>query len=286
MRILVTGAGGQLGRALTSTLNVEHDVRGMSHVDMDITDLARVRAVVRDFQPEVILHGAALTKVDYCAEHPDEALWINGYGTQHVALAAAENEAALLYISSNEVFDGTHTGGYLEHDVPHPINPYGYSKWIGEQMVRQHVLRHYIVRTSWIFGHGGRNFIHVIRNLAKNGQSLRVVVNDVATPTYTHDLAEGIAKLIQTSIYGTYHLINEGRASRWAFARHILDLSGYGEMPIEKISAAEFRRASTPPEYAVLRNFAAAKRGIVLRPWQEAVAAFLQIEEAQAAEKA
>lgn len=276
MRIVVTGSDGQLGRHLISQLEKEHTVFGYDLGNVDITDVTQTMSRISADRPDIIIHGAALTNVDFCAKNPDEAMWVNGYGTQHLAYAAREVDAALLYVSTNEVFDGTNTGYYLEYDRTNPINPYGYSKWLGEQMVLSLVPKHYIVRVSWLFGHGGRNFIHTIRRLAEEHDRLRVVVNEVATPTYVNDFVDALIQLIHTPYYGIYHLSNEGRASRWEFARHILDLSGYADKQIDRIAAAEYQRASTPPEYAVLRNFIGAKRGIVLPDWREAVAAFLE----------
>lgn len=280
MKIVITGAQGQLGQALQQSLDATHTVVALGRDGLDVTDRQQTRQVITQVAPDLIIHTAALTQVDYCAEHPDEALWVNGYGTQHVAYAAQAVDAALLYVSTNEVFDGRKPTVYYEHDRPNPINPYGYSKWVGEQEVQRLVPRHYIVRVSWLFGHGGKNFIHTIRRLADTDQALRVVVNEVATPTYTLDFAAAITRLIVTQAYGIYHLVNEGRASRWAFARHILDSLGQPERPIARISAAEFPRASAPPEYAVLHNFIGARRGIQLRDWREAVTAFLTAEAA------
>jgi dTDP-4-dehydrorhamnose reductase len=280
VKVLVTGSEGQLGQQLIDVLGQNHTVTGYDVDDMDIADLDQTMRVIQADSPDVIIHGAALTNVDYCAENPDYALWINGYGTQHVAYAAQAVDATLLYVSTNEVFDGTETTFYREHDRPNPINPYGYSKWIGEQEVQRLTSKHFIVRVSWLFGHGGRNFIHTIRRLADEGRDLRVVVNEVATPTYVDDFVAVLAQLIETPYYGIYHLVNEGRASRWDFARHILDCTGYADKPLAKISAAEYPRPSTPPEYAVLRNFIGAKRGMQLRDWREAVAAFIDKEDA------
>lgn len=279
MNILVTGANGRLGSDLVTLLNARgHALTG---IDIDTADITRrdvVRRVFDAARPDIVLHCAALTAVDYCAEHPDDALEVNAFGTQNIALACQEYNAALLYVSSNEVFEGCASRDCLEYDRPTPINPYGYSKWVGEQIVRDLVPRHYIVRTSWLFAHGGRNFIHAILERAAHDEPLRVVTNEVSTPTYTNDLAEGITRLITTGQYGIYHLVNEGHASRYEFARHALDLAGYRDTPIEPIALAEYARASRPPEYAVLRNMAAARLGIVLRPWRDAVAAFLRAE--------
>ncbi|PJF44832.1 MAG: dTDP-4-dehydrorhamnose reductase [Phototrophicales bacterium] len=281
MKILITGASGQLGRVLLEQLSNDdtYEVFGCDRDTYDITNVdSMMTLITQQFQPQLVIHCAALTKVDYCAENPDEALRINGYGTRNIALACQKIDAAMLYVSSNEVFDGTNPDVYLEYDKTHAINPYGYSKLVGEQIVRDLVRRHYIVRTSWLFGHGGRNFIHAILNRAKDGHPLRVVINEVATPTYVNDLATAIIQLIATELYGVYHLVNEGRASRWNFARYVLDITGFRETPIERITSYEYQRASTPPEYSVLRNFAAAQAGIVLRHWQEAVKAFCKIE--------
>jgi dTDP-4-dehydrorhamnose reductase len=281
MRLLITGARGQLGRKLVDVLQNDHEIAAYGRDELDITDADQTAHRIKEFHPDLIIHTAAMTKVDYCAENPDEALWANGYGTQHVAYAAREVDAALVYVSTNEVFDGQNTGAYLEHDRANPINHYGYSKWVGEQMVKQLLQKCFIVRVSWLFGHGGGNFIHTIRRLAEQYDKLRVVVNEVATPTYVNDFAEALVQLIGTQYYGTYHLVNEGRASRWTFARYILDLSGYEDKEIERIAAAEYPRPSTPPEYAVLRNFAGLQRGIVLRDWREAVEDFLHKEAAR-----
>jgi len=282
MRILITGAHGQLGQALYHALRGEgHTVTGVDRDTIDITDPHAVSAAFNESQPELVLHCAALTAVDYCAEHPDEALAVNGFGTQTVALACQAHGTAMLYVSTNEVFDGTSRRPYREYDTPHPINPYGYSKWVGEQVVRDLVSRYYIVRTSWLFSHGGRNFAQTILRLASQAQPLRVVTNEIGSPTYNNDLVAAIGQLIATGMYGIYHLVNAGHTSRYGFARHILDTAGYAHLPIEPIALAEYPRASRPPEYAALENTAAARLGIVLRPWQEAITAFWAAERAE-----
>ncbi len=278
MRILVTGAQGRLGSQLVNLLEQQHTVTGIDVDEADITRREGVFAIFDRVQPELVLHCAAMTAVDYCAEHPDQALNVNAFGTQNIALACQKYNSTLLYVSSNEVFSGAAFRHYLEYDRPDPGNPYGYSKWVGEQIVRDLVPKHYIVRTSWLFAHGGRNFIHAILERAEAGQPLRVVINEVSSPTYNDDLAAAIMALIVTGQYGIYHLVNDGCASRYAFARETLDRAGYTDTTIEPIALAEYPRASRPPEYAVLRNLAAARLGITLRPWQDALTAFLQRE--------
>jgi dTDP-4-dehydrorhamnose reductase len=281
MRIFITGAQGTLGQALTAALESQHEVVGRDIDALDVTDTQSVNAWIGEGRPDLVIHCAAMTAVDYCAEHPDEALTVNGYGTQAVALACQASDAALLYVSTNEVFDGLTDRQYLEYDAPAPANPYAYSKWVGEQVVRDLVRKHTIVRTSWLFAHGGKNFVQTILRLARQNVPLRVVTNEVSSPTYTTDLAAAIAALIETRQYGIYHLVNEGYTSRYGFARAILDLAGYADTPIEPIALAEYPRPSRPPQYAMLRNFAAARLGITLRPWQDALATFLEVENAK-----
>ncbi len=278
MRILVTGAKGRLGSRLLALLRAEHAALGVDLDEADITQRADMERVFAQAQPQLVFHCAALTAVDYCAEHPDEALRVNALGTQNVALACQQHGSALLYVSTNEVFAGERFREHLEYDQPAPVNPYGYSKWAGEQIVRELVPRHYVVRTAWLFAHGGRNFVQVILGRAREGKPLRVVTNEVGNPTYNDDLAAALIQLATTEQYGTYHLTNTGYTSRYEFARLILDLAGYAHVPIEPITLAQYPRASRPPRYAVLRNFAAAQLGITLRPWPQALAAFLRAE--------
>jgi dTDP-4-dehydrorhamnose reductase len=284
MKVLVTGAAGRLGARLLTVLAARgHNVTGVDVVGdqvnhLDIGDFEATRQFVSDLSPDVVVHSAAWTDVDACAKDPDKAIAINGFGTQHVALAAANVSAAVLYISTNEVFDGVGSRPYREYDVTHPINPYAYSKWVGEQALLKVNPKHYLVRTAWLFAHGGKNFIQAILNAAQAGKRLRVVSDEVGNPTYNDDLAEAIGKLVETGRYGIYHFVNEGACSRYDFARYFLDKTGFKDMPTEKIATAEWQRASMPPAYAALSNLAGKHIGITLRPWQEAVDDFLTKE--------
>jgi dTDP-4-dehydrorhamnose reductase len=285
MQILVTGAAGRLGGRLIDVLAAQgHSLTGVDVVGeqvqrLDISDFAATRAFIGSLKPDIVLHPAAWTDVDGCAREPEKAITINGLGTQNVALGAAAAGAAILYVSSNEVFDGRRGGRpYREYDVTNPINPYGYSKWVGEQAITTINPRHYIVRTAWLFAHGGRNFIQAILGAAAAGKNLRVVTNEVANPTYNNDLADAIAQLITTERYGIYHLVNSGACSRLQFARYFLDKTGYQDVPIQPIASQQWPRPSTPPEYAALDNLAGQSIGVTLRPWQAAVDAFLERE--------
>ena len=280
MKILITGATGKLGRQLTRQLMKKHDVIGTDTQKLDVTDYAACHQLIHDTAPDIVLHPAAWTDVDACAHNPHKALLINGVGTHNIAANTAQLGIPVLYVSSNEVFDGRLNRPYTEFDVTNPINPYGYSKWYGERAVLQSNPRHYIVRTAWLFAHGGNNFVQAILQAAEAGKSLRVVTNEVANPTYASDVASAIAALIETQRYGSYHFVNEGAVSRWNFARYLLDHSGFRNTPIKRVSLHKWQRPSLPPEYTELANIAGAHIGIRLRPWQESIQAFLQAEKA------
>lgn len=278
MKILVVGAGGRLGSRLVKVLEPQHEVVGVGSGEINIMDFENTRRTLHQEQPELIINTAAWTDVDGCAQQPEQAIRINGLGAQNVAVIAHELNAAIMQISSNEVFDGKRNTPYHEYDVLNPVNPYGYSKYVGEQSVQRVNPRHYIVRTAWLFAHGGKNFVQSILQAAQAGKSLRVVVDEVANPTYNDDLAIALGKLINTRRYGIYHLTNSGVASRYAFARYVLDQAGMSSVPIATITRHQWPRPSMPPAYTPLTNMAAQSIGITLRPWQEAVTAFLKKE--------
>jgi dTDP-4-dehydrorhamnose reductase len=273
MRVLITGSRGQLGQALLARLP---GAAGIGRPEVDITQPSSIEAAIDAHRPEVIIHCAALTDVDGAARDPAAAYRINGLGTQNVALAAARLGAALVYISTNEVFDGAKAVPYFEFDAPNPLNPYAATKLAGEWFTQHLTRQFYIVRTSWVTGRTGRNFVHRIQQLADQHGKLRVVTDEVACPTFVDDLADGIVKLIATGRYGLYHLTNAGYCSRFEYAKKILGMSGRSHIPLEPITLAEFARPSTPPKFTPLANNAAAALGITLRPWETALAEFLE----------
>jgi dTDP-4-dehydrorhamnose reductase len=273
MRILITGHRGQLGRELASLLP---EATGFDLPEVDITRSDSVATAVADARPELVIHCAAMTNVDGAAKDPALADTVNGLGTRNVAQAAARVNAALVYISTNEVFDGTKTEPYLEHDTPHPINPYGKSKLDGERYAAESASRLYIVRTSWVAAAGGRNFIHRIQQLADERGRLQVVTDEIANPTFAEDLAPAIVRLVATERFGIYHLTNKGYCSRYEYARKILESTGRGHIPVEPITLAQFSRPSTPPKFSPLANTAAAALGIELPTWEEGLRSFLE----------
>lgn len=278
MRIYITGNKGQLGRALEKALT-DHVLFGGDLPEVDITDLASIRSSVRDAQPDVVIHSAAMTHVDGAARDPDLAHRINALGTRNVAVACRDADCPMLAISTNEVFDGSADRPYLEFDRANPINAYAKSKHAGEIFVRDLLTRFYIVRTAWLYGYGGNNFVTKIISRAKEHGKLSVVTDEVSSPTFAPDLSEAVARLIQTEAYGIYHFTNEGACSRFEFAQKILELMGLTHVPIEPIRLADLDRPSTPPPYSPLRNFCGAQIGIRLRPWQDALAEYIANEE-------
>ncbi len=277
MRIYITGSQGQLGRALMRRL-AHDDLLGVDLPEVDLTDLAATRSSIAAFRPEVIIHAAAMTDVDGAARNPDLAYRVNALGTRNVAVVGEALGATLLAISTNEVFDGTQAAPYLEFDRTNPINPYAKSKLAAEQFVRDLTHRYYIIRTAWLYGLGGNHFVRKIITRADTEGTLRVVTDEVSSPTYTEDLITALEQLIPTGAYGIYHFTNAGACSRYEFAQKILELSGRGHIPITPTLLKDYPRPSTPPLYAPLRNFCGAQIGITLRPWADALADYLAHE--------
>ena len=273
MKIAVLGANGQVGQALTRVL-LDHTVIPLTRPEFDVTDPA-VTVKIVELAPDIVINTVAMTDVDGCAKDPAAAYLVNTFGAQNAALACQQLDIALLHISTNEVFDGTADTPYHEFAPRQAINAYGQSKLAAEEMISQLWHKFYIVRTAWVFAEGGNNFpTKIIQAADKHGQ-LRVVTDEVSSPTYAPDLAAALAKLILTGHYGIYHFTNAGICSRYDYALEILQQTGRQQIPVEPITSDSFNRASTPPPYAPLQNNLGAALGITLRPWQSALSAYL-----------
>jgi dTDP-4-dehydrorhamnose reductase len=279
MRIFVTGHRGQLGQSLFRVFEKD-EISGCDLPEVDITDRRAISKAITDFAPDVVVHSAAWTDVDGCAREPEKAYQVNGIGTQNVALACAECDAAMAYVSTNEVFDGTTSAPYREWEHTHPINAYGRSKVAGEWYTQHLLDRFYITRTAWLYASGGRNFSNPNRiiQLADERGALKVVADEVGNPTFALDLAKALSTLVRTDAYGVYHLVGTGHCSRYEYVREVLRIAGRSHIKVDPVSLSDFERDSTPPAFSPLANTAAAALGITLRPWPEAVEAFLQIE--------
>ena len=276
MRIIVTGAKGMLGATLLPVLQGRHEACGIGRQDCDICDEKAIAAVLRERKPELVVHLAAYTDVDGCETNPETAERTNSLGTKNVALACAELDAAMLYVSTDYVFDGSKPAPYLEDDQPNPLSAYGRSKLHGEQHVRSILKRYFIVRTSWLYGPSGRNFVTTILKLARARKSLRAVDDQRGSPTYTRHLSQTIAALAQTRAYGVYHATGSGRCSRFELAKAILDLQRVEGVEVVPITSRESGRPARRPANSVLANRALPCAGVELLPhWKEGLAACL-----------
>jgi dTDP-4-dehydrorhamnose reductase len=270
MRIAITGHKGQLGTALRQHLAGD-EILGLDLPEHDITDPASMAGPIAAFRPDVVIHAAAMTDVDGCERNPELAFRVNVLGTQNVALACGRCGAALVQISTNDVFDGKLGRPYYEWDSPCPRSVYARSKAAAELYTRSLLRRFYLVRTAWLYARGGNNFVAKIVAAADRLGALKVVTDEVSAPTYAPDLAQAIGQLIGTEQYGIYHFTNSGFCSRYEWARRILEFSGRGAVPVDAITTDQWPRAAPPPLYAPLVNFMGAALGITLRPWEEAL---------------
>jgi len=273
VRILITGGRGQLGRELQRALRGE-ELLAPGREELDVRDGEAVLRAIEAFAPDIVIHAAAYTDTAGCERDPQRALSINAQGTYHVALACRRLGLPLVYISTNEVFSGQKGEPYLEGDEPAPINVYGRSKLLGERHVQELVEEFYIVRTAWLYARGGENFPAKILRAAAAGDGLRVVTDEVSSPTWARDLAEALAHLIRRAPPGIYHLTNGGSCSRYQWARKLLELLSLS-VPIEAVTQAQYGAPYRKPPFSALANTAAARLGIVLRPWEEALAQYL-----------
>ncbi|MCL6547886.1 MAG: dTDP-4-dehydrorhamnose reductase [Alicyclobacillus sp.] len=285
MRILVTGANGQLGQELVRTKWDGVEVLGVGRADMDVTCQDQVRVVIRDVQPDAVIHAAAYTAVDLAESHPDDAFAVNAMGTRNVAFAAEEVGARVCYVSTDYVFDGCRRQPYGEYDNTNPQSVYGQTKRAGEILVQSLSSRWFIVRTSWVYGKHGANFVKTMLAKAREVPRLRVVEDQVGSPTYAKDLAHLLVRLAVSDRYGIYHASNTGSCSWYEFARAILEEAGI-PTPIDPCSTAEFPRPAPRPQYSVLGHTALRVNGFpLLRPWREALRDFLHNEEMREAER-
>jgi dTDP-4-dehydrorhamnose reductase len=271
MRIAITGSKGQLGTALQGALCAD-TLLLMDLPEHDITNLAATVATLTAFAPEVIIHTAAMVNVDGCEKDPEMATRVNVLGTRNIAVVAQRAGAAMVYISTDYVFDGTKGAPYWEHDDPNPLSVYARTKRAGEQVVQSLSLRYWIVRTAWMYGNGPRNFPETVLRLAQERGAIQMVTDEVGSPTYAVDLAAALAQLIRQPAYGIYHLPNAGVCSRYEWAAEVLRLASVSGVTLTP--SENYARAARVPKQVEMRNFNAAELGIAMRPWREALAAY------------
>lgn len=226
MKVLITGAGGQLGTDLTLLLQREperYQVFPLTHSELDITKQEQVEKTLLTIRPDIVIHTAAYTNVDRAEVEPDRAYAVNAFATLHLATTVEQLQAKLVYLSTDYIFNGKIITPYHEADVPNPLNIYGKSKLEGEKFVQSSTSRYFIVRTSWLYGQYGSNFVKTMLSLAKERQELIVVNDQVGSPTYTVDLAHFLKILMNTDYYGIFHATNSGQCSWYEFAKAIFE---------------------------------------------------------------
>lgn len=274
MRVFITGGNGQLGRALRRAL-AGRQVYAAGRQDLDITLPNMVASTLDAIRPDIVIHAAAWTDTQGCERYPEKARLVNVEGARYVAEACAGIGADMLYVGSNEVFDGRTAEPYPEEAQPNPVNVYGQSKLDGERAVQQALERCWIVRTSWLYGAGRASFPEKILEAARKQGSLKVVTDEIASPTWTESLAEGIVRLITESAWGIHHLTNSGWCSRYEWAQAILEMAGLRDVHVEPVTLAEFGSVYQKPPFTALGNRRAADLGIALPHWREALQRYL-----------
>lgn len=275
MKILVAGAKGMLGTKLMSIL-YGHEVAGLGKDELDVTDKKGVADAVSLYRPDVVINSSAFTKVDECETKVDLAFSVNSDGPKNLALACRDNNAKLVHISTDYVFDGTRAEPYKEDDSTNPVSAYGKSKLAGEENIRAIMDDYLIVRTQWLYGENGPNFVETILRIASERDELRVVNDQTGSPTYTKDLALSIRALIEKGCRGVYHAANSGSCTWYEFAIEILKLEGL-DKKVLPITTEEIARPAKRPAHSVLScDKLKDDAGFLFRPWKEALAEYMR----------
>ncbi len=269
MKVLITGAGGQLGRAL-QTILPGHDVVALTHPQLDITRFDDVREAVAAHHPEIVINAAAYTNVDRAEADQTGAYKLNAVGPRNLAVATEERDIPLIHVSTDYVFDGFANRPYHEFDQTNPLSIYGKSKLAGEQAAAAHNPRHYIIRTAWLYHTEGENFPKAMLAQAQHDE-VRVVSDQYGSPTYAPHLVAAIARLIETGAYGIYHLAGSGGASRFEMTQKLYQLFGINTV-VRSAATAEYPRPAPRPHYSVLTTIQEPQ--ILLPPWELGLAEF------------
>lgn len=277
MRVMVFGAGGMLGRDLQEVFAAD-ELFAFARKDADISDFSRVRSAVSEIGPDVVVNAAAFTRVDDCESQADEAYRHNALGVRNLAAAAEEQNAALVQISTDYVFAGDSALPYREYDATGPQTVYGQSKLAGERLAASLCHRHFIVRTAWLYGLHGNNFVETMIRLGRERGRVAVVNDQTGSPTFTRDLAAAVSLLARSSEYGVYHISNQGACTWFDFARDIFSLSGMRDVEVSPQRTEDLSRPAPRPRYSVLDNQMWRLSGRpMLRHYREALAEYLAL---------
>lgn len=286
MKFVLIGAGGQLGVDFARLAAAAgHEVRGYAHAELDVTDAARLGEAIAAERPDAVVSTAAFHNVEACEREAAPAFAVNAIGALNLARACAAADAALAHFSTDYVFDGARRAPYLESDAPAPLNVYGASKAAGEMLARAHCRRHFVIRTTGLYGRAGSrgkggNFVETMLRKARAGETIRVVGDQTLTPTSTVDLAAKTLELLGTEAYGLYHITNSGECTWHEFAAKIFELAGLAA-DLRRVSSAEFASPARRPAYSVLEKAALRAAGLEAPPpWPDALARYLRAREA------
>jgi len=276
VKVLVTGAGGMLAAAVIPVLEADnHEVVPLRREDADVTQRGALDHALNMLAPDWVFHLAAFTRVDDCESDPDRAYAVNAIGSRNVTLAAVGCGAAVLTLSTDYVFDGRGQRPYREYDASAPLSVYGASKWAGEQAIRELTPRHIVVRTAWLYGRGGHNFVDTVLHRARAGEPLRVVDDQRGSPTWAQDLAPALVRLASDGQFGTFHVTNSGDCTWWDLASYVVRRAGL-TTTVEKTSTRELGRPAARPAYSVLNNQLYERAtGQRMAHWQDAADRYL-----------
>lgn len=283
-RIMITGAGGQLGLAIYHLLSDKADYEllrtdAIDSIDaaikaLDITDENAVTAYINDKKPDIIINCAAMTAVDLCEKEQEKAYQINALGPKNIAIAAEQIKAKLIHVSTDYVFDGNSDRPYTEESATNPISAYGKTKQAGDEFVREYCKKYFILRTAWVYGEG-KNFVKTMLRLAENNSKIRVVSDQYGTPTSALELARVIIFLMETESYGSYHATCEGSTNWYEFTLEILKTAGISA-EVEAIPTSEYPTPAKRPMYSILDNKGLRERhGYRMKNWEDAFHEFM-----------
>lgn len=278
MKVLVTGVKGQLGYDVVRELQSRgHEAIGVDIEEMDITDETAVSRVMEETAPEAVIHCSAFTAVDRAEEERELCYKVNVEGTENIAKMCQKLGCKMLYLSTDYIFSGEGQRPWEPEDTPSPLNAYGQSKYQGEVALRQYVDKYFIVRISWVFGINGNNFIKTMLRLGKENGAVKVVDDQIGSPTYTFDLAKLLVDMIETEQYGAYHATNEGICSWYEFAKEIFQEANMKEVTVTPVSSEEFPVKAKRPKNSRMSKEKLVQNGFSLLPsWQDAVKRYIE----------
>ncbi|MDY3773535.1 MAG: dTDP-4-dehydrorhamnose reductase [Eubacterium sp.] len=278
MKVLVTGVKGQLGYDVVRELQSRgHEAIGVDIEEMDITDETAVSRLMEETAPEAVIHCSAFTAVDRAEEEQELCYKVNVEGTENIAKMCQKLGCKMLYLSTDYIFSGEGQRPWEPEDTPSPLNAYGQSKYQGEVALRQYVDKYFIVRISWVFGINGNNFIKTMLRLGKENGAVKVVDDQIGSPTYTFDLAKLLVDMIETEQYGAYHATNEGICSWYEFAKEIFQEANMKEVTVTPVSSEEFPVKAKRPKNSRMSKEKLVQNGFSLLPsWQDAVKRYIE----------